>query len=77
MLGKDYSLDIHPDSPWRCEICGGGLKPDDAGTAKRVTAWLKNGTTTAKKPSAPLAWAHWVCIEMDGRPAELQGESLF
>lgn len=57
------------DSPYRCEFCGFGLDPEAAGVAKRLTGWVKNGSSSLRRPGPAVAWAHWICVEAGGKPA--------
>ena len=63
------------NSPYRCEVCGHGIDRDSPGTARRVTGWVKNGSTALRHGGPATAWAHWVCVEA-GPPLE-KPASLF
>jgi len=68
---------IFRDSPYRCEFCGEGLDPAAASSAKRVMCWMKNGSTTARNPGPPLAYAHWTCAEVDSVKPVTAAPKLF
>jgi hypothetical protein len=70
-------INFYPNSPYRCEICGGGLRIDESGVARKVTGWLKNGSSNVRNPGPPVGWAHWTCIELESKPATLEQDSLF
>lgn len=57
-------MTLWEDSPYRCEICKQGLDRDSPSTAKRVTGWMKNGSTALRHAGPPVAWAHWVCLDI-------------
>jgi hypothetical protein len=65
--------DAWANSPYRCEICGHGVDRDSPGVARRVTGWVKNGSTAIRQPGPVTAWAHWVCVEVGESRAEQQG----
>jgi hypothetical protein len=48
---------------YRCEVCGLPLNPDDKSVARRVTGWVKNGSSAIHKKGPPTAFAHWVCLD--------------
>ena len=65
------------NSPYRCEICGHGLNRDSPGTACRVTGWVKNGSSSVRRPGPVTAWAHWVCVGRGDPTAVPVAASLF
>lgn len=65
------------NSPYLCEICRRGLDPESPGTAKRVTGWVKNGSTALRRPGPATAWAHWVCVETGSAGVSLEEPTLF
>lgn len=48
---------------YRCEVCGGPLNPDDKSVARRVTGWVKNGSSAIAHKGPATAFAHWVCLD--------------
>jgi hypothetical protein len=60
---------------YRCEVCGYPVSPDDKGVARRVTGWVKNGSTTIHKKGPATAFAHWVCL--DTKAGQEAAETLF
>jgi len=44
-------------------VCGLPLNPDDKSVARRVTGWVKNGSSAIHKKGPPTAFAHWVCLD--------------
>lgn len=58
---------------YRCEVCGNPLNPDDKGVGRRVTGWVKNGTTSITHKGPATAFAHWVCLDTkDGHEAAMR-----
>lgn len=60
---------------YRCEVCGLALSPEDKGVARRITGWVKNGSTTIHKKGPATAFAHWVCL--DTKAGEDLTQTLF
>lgn len=52
-----------PSGAYCCEMCGYVLGPDDKGVARRVTGWVKNGSSAITHKGPTTAYAHWVCLD--------------